>query len=281
MPEHRTRGQNNTVYDLGGSSLSENIDRRARDFNRENLYIGIPAIVTSVDDYETLQCVDVQILINDLYTWKDNTILTSPKIGKVFVALPSGGGFTQKMPVSVGDKVRLCWAHRDLSNFLDGDGSAVDQIASSVSELEDCWVELGFGTRRVNQKPSKDNYIIEGPNTTITITPEGVVTVDTEGVSYLKSSHHTIDTDVTITKTLTVNGNTSLDKNLDVGEVTTSQGMVNALSGVQAASYAGVGGGAATFNVDMGVNGTVTINGININTHYHIDAEGRPTGVPQ
>jgi hypothetical protein len=281
MPDLKTRGQNNTVYDMGGVSLKENIDKRARDFNRENLYIGIPAIVTNVDDYEDLQCVDVQILINDLYTWKNNTILTSPKIGKVFVALPSGGGFTNKMPVSVGNKVRLCWSHRDLSNFLDGDGSAVDQIASSVSELEDCWVELGFGTRRNNQSPSKDNYIIEGPNTKITITPDGVVTVDTSGTSYLKSSHHTIDTDVTITKNLLVQGNTTTDGNNNTGGVTISQGIINGLSGVQAASYAGVGGGAATFNVDMGITGTVTINGIVVNTHTHIDSTGGTTQGPQ
>ncbi len=268
------------VYNLATESFTENVNKRVHEAF-ENIYIAIPAKVVNTDHYESLQCVSVEFSIRDIYTRKNAAILESVTLEKVFVKLHDAGGFKIKSPVSKGDYVTLHWSHKDLGDWLDGDGTSVAQSTTDRASLEDCWVDLGFGTRKDHTNPSKTDLIIEGPNTNITITPTGVITATTSGTSYIKSSHHTIDTDVTITKNLLVQGNTTTDGNVQTGGSTTSQGVVNALAGVYASTYAGVGGGAATFEVDMEINGTVTINGITVNTHTHLDAEGRSTQGPQ
>ncbi len=275
--------KSNHIYDMSGMSLSENIIKRVGDFNRQNLYISIPARVVNVDDYETLQCVDVKPVINDTYTMHDLETLQSITMRKVFVKHTSGGGFDILPPVEKGGLVTLHWPHRDISTFLDSDGTEdVDQPVEWIAQMEDCWATLGFGTRREHQNPSQKNLLIRGPKTLVTITPEGHITTETagdvkiiaEGSSYLKSSHHTIDTDVTITKSLVVEKDTTTDGNTLTKGTTTSQGAVEAQAGVFASAFAGIGGAAATFEVDMGITGTVTINGVNVNLHTHVGGTG-------
>lgn len=287
-------GKTNQFYDMGAMSFNENIQKKISEFTRDNLYIAIPARVISTDDYESLQCLDVQPVINDVYTRAAGIVIEANVLKKVFVKLFNNGGFKLKLPVKKGDLVTLHYSHKDLGEWLDSDGTQqVDQNVFEVANLEDCWVELGFGTRKNHTSPSKTDIILESDNTTITIKPSGDVTVDTSGTSYIKSSAHTIDTDTTITGNLIVNGNAQVDGNTDVignttiGGTTTSTGIVTATSGVLAASYAGLAGGAATFNVDMNVTGTVattgsmTINGITLESHTHIDSQGGSTSGPQ
>ena len=287
-------GKTNQFYDMGSMSLEENMSKKVSEFTRENLYIAIPARVIGTNDYETLQCLDVQPVINDVYTKAASVQIEANILPKVFVKLWNTGGWKQKLPVAKGDLVTLHYSHKDLGEWLDSEGAEqVNQNVFEVANLEDCWVELGFGTRKKHNSPSKTDLILEGPATTITITPSGEVKVETTGSSYIKSSGHTIDTDTTITGNLTVNGNSqvdgnsNIDGNLTVTGTTTSTGVVTATTGVLAASYAGLGGGAATFNVDMNVTGTMattgsmTINGITLETHTHTDSEGGATSPPQ
>ena len=206
--------------DIVNVSAKELVQQSLADFTREDLFIAIPATVTNVDDYESKQVVDVKPVINDVY--EDAEITRAVTLGSVFVKLPSGGGFSIKLPIAVGDLVTLHYAHRDISTYLDGDGGDIDNPLSMVADIRDCWVTHGFGTRNANQKPSKTDFIIEGDNTTITIKPSGEVTVETEGTSYLRSSKHTIDTDVEITGTLKVVGNVTNEANVTTTGTTTS-----------------------------------------------------------
>lgn len=206
--------------DVVNLSAKELIQQSLADFTREDLYVGIPAIVTNTDKYESEQVVDVRPVINDVY--EDDEITKAVTLGSIFVKIPSGGGFSIKLPIAVGDLVTLHYAHRDISTYLDGDGSDIDSPLGMVADIRDCWVEHGFGTRKSHQKPSKTDLIIEGANTTITVKPSGEVTVETEGTSYLKSSKHTIDTDVEITGVLTVVGDVINKANVTTTGVTTS-----------------------------------------------------------
>jgi hypothetical protein len=165
--------------DVGTLSTREIIQKSLTDFTREDLYIALPATVVGVDDYETTQCVDVRGVINDVY--EDTSLIQAVLIKKVFVKLPAGGGFKVKLPIAVGDLVTLHWAHRNLNTFLDNSGQAVDEPIEMVADIRDCWVEHGFGTRSNNQSPSKTDFIIEGANTTVTITPAGKVSITTTG----------------------------------------------------------------------------------------------------
>ena len=269
------------IYDMNPTSFSANT-RKMLDEMRESLPLSIPAIVTKTSDYESLQCVSVEFAIKDIFPNKADAELGTVKLEKVFVKLLHAGGFKVKCPVHKGDIVTLQWSHKDLGKFLDGSGDVVSQSINEIADLEDCWVELGFGTRKNHTNPSVDNFIIEGEGTLITITPSGNITVNTDGnvrmvakgSSYLKSSHHTIDTNTTITKNLEVKGNTEIKGTTD------SRGAMSGHAGVFASTFAGLGGSAASFNVDMNINGTVTINGININTHTHQGVHGK-TSPPQ
>lgn len=194
------KGEAPIIYDFNAKSLKDTITTR-NDQAGANKFKAVPAEIVGVSDYESLQCVDVKFLINDVYVERDNLKLESITLKKVFVALPNAGGFSLKFPVSIGDIVTLYWSHRDLGEFLDGDGSAVDLNITEIAHIEDCWVQLNFGTRKNHTNPSKDNLVIEGPNTVITITPEGAVKLTTDTVE--------LDSDVTI-KNLTVTGTTDL-----------------------------------------------------------------------
>lgn len=198
---------NKSLYDIGSVNSNETISSKLMEFKRENLFIGIPARVVSTSDYESMQCLDVQPVINDLYPRNNDVVLEANTIKKVFVQLPSGGGFNIKLPVSKGDLVTLNYAHKDLGTFLDSSSDAqIDQSILKTANIEDCWITLGFGTRSNNQSPSAVNLVIEGKSTTITITPSGEVTCVTSGSSSIKSASHTIDAPTTtITGTLTVN----------------------------------------------------------------------------
>ena len=79
------------------------------------MYIGAPAEIVGVSDYESLQCVDIKTLIRE--EMDDGRILDPMYISRVFVKLQNSGGFKQKLPVKKGDQLTLCFAHKSLSSF--------------------------------------------------------------------------------------------------------------------------------------------------------------------
>lgn len=200
--------------DIGIQSTRDIVKEELRDFVRESLYIALPAKVLGVQDYESMQCVDVRGVIND--TYEDDATVPAVLIKKVFVKLPSGGNFSIKLPIKVGDLVTLHWSHRSLNTFLGNSGDAVDTPIDRVSDVRDCWVQHGFGTRSNNQSPSLTDFIISGPNTEFTIKPDGItslitasdVLIETEAEITGKCSKATLDTPlVETTGDLKVGGN--------------------------------------------------------------------------
>lgn len=235
--------------DLASMSVPELIQKSLVDFTREDLYIGIPVIVTSTKDYETKQTVDVRPLINDEY--RDEVIINAPTLKSIFVKIPNGGNFSIKLPIAVGDLATLHYMHRNISTFLDGFGAAVDTPIDMIADIKDCYVTHGFGTRNAHQSPSKTDFIIEGPNTKITITPDGTITATTTGEYKITASKLVIDADVEILKNLLVIGNSSVTGTFDVTSTSVFTGQV-------------------------------TINGIVVDTHTHISASpGSPSGPMQ
>lgn len=223
------------IYDFHSKSLKD-LALNKKTYQDVPDFKGIPAEIVGVSEYEELQCVDVKFLIDDLYVERDNMVLESMTLKRKFVALQRSGGFSIKQPVAVGDLVRLHWSHRDLGGFLDGDGSAITLNVNEIGKRDDFWVELGFGTRRNHVSPSVENFIIEGPNTTVTITPtgevtlvnlsttfkidtEGNVTLTTNGNSSITSASHTINAPTTINNTLTVVGASTLSAGVTVAGV--------------------------------------------------------------
>ncbi|CAM0043897.1 baseplate spike [Vibrio phage K460] len=249
------------VYNFLSTPLSQSLQERNLTPTVAD-YKSLPATITGIQDYESHQCLDVRVAIDDVYVNRNDYVSEGIELKKKFVSLLNSGGFSIKQPVSVGDPVKLCWSNKSLGQYLDGEGGNVEVNVKEVAELDDCWVELVGGTRKNNTKPSTVNFIIEGPKTTTTITPEGDVTtvtsgsvsVTAEGSSYLKSSKHTIDTDVEIT-----------------GQLNVRKASYHH-AGMFASTYTGITGGAASFEVDVNVNSTFSINGVAVNGHDHNDS---------
>ena len=197
----------------------EQIDNKLVNFLRNRLLVGIPAKVTNISEYETKQVVDVVPVIDDVLI--DGREIKAPTLTSIFVKLPAGGGVAIKLPIAVGDLVTLHYSHKDISNWLDGDGSNLAQSTSRIAQKRDCWVTHGFGTRNSNQSPSATDYVVEAPNTTITITPDG---------KYILSTNAEIEVTTTSTATVnatsaTVNANTQINGNLGVsGTITAPNG---------------------------------------------------------
>lgn len=96
-----------------------------------------------------------------------------------------------------------------------------------------------------------------------------------------------IDGAVTISKTLDVTGNTSIGSDLSVTGTVSGMKTASFMGTVGAAGYGGpVSGGVAKMQNGIEVqgsadlNGSATVNGVpvSVDTHTHLDAEGRPTG---
>lgn len=260
------------AIDVGTPSANDVAQKVLQDFAKEDLYLAIPAKVLGVQDYESSQCVDVQAVINDIY--EDGIVLKAVRIDKVFVKLPAGGGVKIKLPISVDDQVTLHWAHRNLSDFISGDGSSKDVPLNLVADVRDCWVEHGFGTRSNNQNPSLTDLIIEHTNTVLTVKPDGNITLDTQA-----------DIEITTPAKVTVNcnlatinaPNTHLTGNLQVDGNAVVNGTLTSKSGTFSPTYAGYGGAGSMIIGDITSSGTVTIQGIIVNTHTHLYDGGSST----
>lgn len=241
----------NRLFDISIPTTDEQIDDKLSNYTRNELFIAIPATVLRVDEYESSQVVDVQPVFD--LELIDDRIVTAPVFKKVFVKIPSGGGFSIKLPIAVGDLVTLQYAHKAISTWLDSDGGQLTQSEFHIAMERDCWVEHGFGTRKNNQSPSQTDLIIEGPNTTITIPPSGNLVIDTNGTSTVKSLAHTIDANTIVTGTLTVLGDVT------VGEVGTPSNLTVLETGIVSS-----GSVSATTTVAAGttVSGT-TVSGTN------------------
>jgi len=247
MPsEYKNTNVGGLFYDFFGNSTAQNIYKDSVAYQRESLYIAVPCTIENTDKYETHQVVDARILINDYYSIMQQETLQQITMKDVFVRLQGGGGFEEKHPVSVGDKAAMYFSHKDLTEYLAGDGSAVDILISDRGKLKDCWIELGFGTKSNNYKPSKTDLIQKGPNSTQTTKPDGTRIYENNNV----------------TVTEFANG--------DV-EIVNSAGAKFKLRG----SEIKMNGATITSDGDV-----VTASGISLDNHTHPESIGSQTGKP-
>jgi hypothetical protein len=234
--------------DIAVMTTAELIQKKLTDFTREDLYIAIPAVVTSIDDYESLQCVNVKPLINDVYDSDTGKIVEARTIKKVFVALYEGGGFKIKLPVAVGNKGRLFWSHRNITDFLAGDGSAVDEPIEMIADMNDCWFEIGFGTRSNNQSPSATDLIITNDNITTTYKPDGNLSIVTAADIYAEcvnaiikcSTKATVDSpESEFTGNVTIKGVLTVDTSINAPDISASSTLKAAGAEVVAHTHSG------------------------------------------
>ena len=254
---------------LGGlpdmQTMSYLMEVLTQEYTAKNIRMNLPAVITNNSKYEDEQVVDVKLLIGTKY--RDGDRLDGVNIKNVYVRLPSGNGFDITIPCAVGDKVNISWCFRDLSTWLDGDGAMSYNEEKQNFKLRDCFAELGFGTRRFNQKPSKDNLQIRGRNSLIVITPDGNITTDCKSVT-VNCESSTVNCESS-----TVNASSSIDFNTPTANFSKNvniKGELIVTKGVFSPTYSGMDGTGGTMNVaEVNATSDVKINGKSIKGHDH------------
>jgi Phage protein Gp138 N-terminal domain len=148
-------------------------------FIRDRVATNLPGRVVNVSNFGTLQMVDVTIEVARLYTDGEVTSHKGQVIYNVPVVFPASGprcGLT--IPVEVGDTVLLVFGMRDMESWLLGDGTEEAIPTSSRHyDITDAIAIPGLFTVTTNMKPHTRNIELRFNDATISITPEGDISL--------------------------------------------------------------------------------------------------------
>lgn len=197
-----------SLFVNGMPTVSEVIEQEVERLMNERLRITMPATVISVARYESNQVIDVLPSIG--VTEDDGETRDAAKIKNVFVRFPDSGGFVETYPIAEGDEVVLFWSHKSLNAYMTGRGDDTYPDATDRWSMNDVYAEVGFGTKTVNQNPSKSNYrfITSSGSYSLVITPSGSVTESCSNKTITASSI-TENANKTVNGDIRVNGTTS------------------------------------------------------------------------
>lgn len=140
------------------------------------LYTSLPAEVIRVDEFQSLQVVDVKPLISSLHA--DGVEVKDPVIYKVPVILLGGGGALISVPIAVGDKVMLCFSMKDIDTWKQGNGKGVIADTNRLHDITDAVAIPGLFPQGNNLGPDAENLKIKYKGSEIAIKKNGDVTID-------------------------------------------------------------------------------------------------------
>ena len=159
----------------------------------QNVYTGIPAVVTAV--HLDRNCVDVQPLIRSKGGDEKQTPL--PEVYDVPFQILSGdvGKFKITFPIRVNDTVMLHYSQRDLFEFYGSDGkTVVDSFSGLAHQSNPVFVTPCLFTHTNPTEVAPDAVVIQAGSSTIRMNEDG-------------------DIIITPSDTLIVNGNTVVNGN--------------------------------------------------------------------
>lgn len=251
-----------------------------------DIHTGYPGFVYNFNSSD--QTCEVQLAIENLFVGTTDAyrIEAKQRLQKVPVQFIQGGGYSVTHPVPDGSPCYVHFAQRGIEHWLaegrDSAGKVNGLPAPAFSQLFShnaavCIIGLqpltssiksfatnGIEIRNVDRSirlaiTSAGLYLICG-TTTISIAKNGAITVNgnttlaitTKGATTIKAPTIKLDSDVTVTKSLTVQG-----------------GM--AVSGT-------LSGSTSTITGDMVMQGSFTLNGIKVDGHNHTNPEGGNVG---
>lgn len=242
-----------------------------------DIHTGYPGFVYNFNPAD--QTCEVQLAIESLFVGTKDAYQIEPKqrLQKVPVQFIQGGGFSITHPVPDGTPCYVHFAERGIEHWLaegkDAAGMSNNKPAPAFSQLFShnaavCIIGLqpltlpiksftgsGIEVRNADRSirvvvDDAGVYLISG-STSITIAKSGAITVTgntslevtTKGATTLKAPTIKLDSDVTITKSLTVQGGMDVSGTLS--------------------------GSTSTITGDMVMNGSFTLNGIKVDNHSH------------
>lgn len=218
----------------------------------------IPAEVTKVNDYGTLQTVSVRVLVNEPI--RGYLALQGAEITSVPVLFPSAGGGILSFPIKVGDTVLLSFTHTSIGEWMVGDGSAATPDTLRKFNLADAVAIPSLYTQESNLKPNTEDVELRFKESTIRITPTGDIMI--------KGSR-----DIQIA----VEGDARVIAEGDAS-VTGDNVSVSAAGDLSISAVGAISASARTFDItsstsfkgDVAIAGRLTNNGINVgSSHRH------------
>lgn len=159
---------------MTNKTFVDEVSNIVKSFIYENVNLTMPAQVTSVDDYQSNQMLDVKPLIN--YFDEDNEAIAFDVIPSVIVCLEEAGGALISLPVKVGDRVTLEFSKQGLDNYLTSQGdSPLTPSDKRKFAITDCFARLGCPTAVSNLSPNPDDVEIKFAGSSWKMKPNGDV----------------------------------------------------------------------------------------------------------
>jgi len=211
-----------------------------------NMYTAIPCRVVAVQNNLRRQVVDVQPLI-EIYL-QDGTTEEHPVILSVPVVLPGSSRSQVSFPVFVGDTVLCIFCQRGIDNFKIGTGQPLSSTDFRRFDKRDAVAIPGLFpfSRAVNNPDLRTR-----PHNTFDMVVSHNIGTAGETEIRLKESGD-----------IEINSPTKLSVNVPDVQINTTTAEVNA-------STVEVSVGQTHFTGDVTIDGTLTVDGIVMNTHLH------------
>lgn len=202
----------------------------------------LPAVVLSYDAGS--QKATVQPTVKRFY--RDGTSPSRPPITDVPVVFPAAGGGIISFPIAAGDTVMLMFSQRSLDKWLVSSGGEVNPEDRRMHSFSDAIAIPGLVPFQNSLHSDPESVIIKYKGNKIQLAPDGSVTIDAP-------SGHIINGDTI------VNGNTVVNGALVVS---------NAVTAASVTAPGAIAGGS------------LSANGLDMNTHVHTGTNGTGTTGP-
>lgn len=165
------------------------------DLLQDEMYTSLPATVTSYNASNQSVEVQLDVRLSNILTGVEDPQVS---LSEVPVMFPSGGGGILSFPISIGDKVLLCFTKYSIDKWKTGkEGIAGENRQHNVS---DAVAICGLFNLTSNLEPNPKDVELKAFGTTITLKASGDVEITPAGITKIIS-------DIEITGDLTVTGN--------------------------------------------------------------------------
>lgn len=176
---------------------------------KRSIFTGLPAVVV---EYNAAQSIATVLPLVDA-VYSDGVVKKSQLIYNIPVQWPSGGGGIISFPIKQGDTGWVAFACRSIDEWVYGDGSSVVPASSRTLDYNDAIFIPGITTVNTSLNPDPDNVQIKFAGSSITIKPSGEVVISASSI--------------------TLNGDTTINGNLNVSGDVEGDGKGNFASGVE------------------------------------------------
>lgn len=242
-------------------------------YNMNNVYTAIPAIVVTVRNNLEDMTLDVQPTLN--IKNKDGSIEERPVILNVPFQFPSSSTAAFTFPINVGDSVLLIFSMRGLDTWKRGTGRQVTPTDFRKFDKKDCFAIPGIHTisnsindpqKRFWPHSTSDAVLVNNIGTSqeneVRLKSTGDVIINTQQNVEVNCNNATVAAQADITMTC---ANFSLDASDSIT-------ITSPIATVSVGSTSWSGG--ISHNGSYTLTGTATFNGIAFDTHDHIPGPG-------